>query len=60
MEKYKIMKYNKIVLMLQIDFLDFIFNFAFKKQCLMLLMQNDSHFLSPEGPRYKQWIDASI
>jgi len=31
MERYKIMKYNKIVLILQIDFLDFFFNFPFKK-----------------------------
>lgn len=32
MESYKIMKYNKIVLILQIDFLALFFNFAFKKQ----------------------------
>lgn len=32
MERYEIMKYNKIVLILQIDLLAFFFNFAFKKQ----------------------------
>lgn len=52
MERYEIMKYNKIVLILKFDFLAFSFNFAFKKATLlMLLMQNDSHFFSLEGLR---------
>lgn len=33
-ERYEIMKYNKIVLILQIDFLAFFFNFTFKKQLI--------------------------
>lgn len=38
--------------MFQIDFLAFFFNFAFKKQHSMLLMQNDSHFITTEGSKF--------